>query len=67
MKTWCKTISFLRNDEWKAVAKWISGSVGELSKVHHHELVTTIELDGVTVTFVAVDTLLERVFVDERQ
>ena len=40
--------------------------VGELSKAHHHELVTAVELDGVTVAFVAVDTLLELVFVNER-
>ena len=40
--------------------------VSELSKAHHHELVTAIELDGVPVTFVAVDTLLELVFVEER-
>lgn len=37
-----------------------------LSKAHHHELVTAIELDDVPVTFVAVDTLLELVFVKER-
>ena len=43
-----------------------TGSVGELSKAHHHELVTAIELDGVPVTLVAVDTLLELVFVEER-
>ena len=40
--------------------------VGELGKAHHHELVTAIELDRVTVAFVAVDTLLELIFVDER-
>ena len=43
-----------------------TGSVGELSKAHHHELVTAIELDSVPVTLVAVDTLLELVFVEER-
>ena len=40
--------------------------VSELSKAHHHELVTAIELDGVTVAFVAVDTLLKLIFVEER-
>ena len=40
--------------------------VGELSEAHHHELVTAIELDGMAVAFVAVDTLLELIFVDER-
>ena len=40
--------------------------VGELREDHHHELVTAIELDGVPVTLVAVDTLLELVFVEER-
>ena len=43
-----------------------TGSVGELSKAHHHELVTAIELDGVSVSVVTVDTLLELIFVDER-
>lgn len=33
--------------------------VGELSKDHHHRLVTTIELDGVLVAFMAFNTLLE--------
>ena len=33
---------------------------------YHHELVTAIEPDNVTVAIVAVDTLLERVFVEER-
>ena len=42
------------------------GSVGEMSKAHHHELVTAIELDRVPVTLVAVDTLLELIFVEER-
>ena len=40
--------------------------VGELSKAHHHELVTAIEPDGMAIAFVAVDTLLELIFVDER-
>ena len=40
--------------------------VGKLGKAHHHELVTAIELDGVPVTLVAVDTLLELIFVEER-
>ena len=40
--------------------------VCELGKAHHHKLVTSIILDGVTVTFIAVDTLLELVFVNER-
>jgi len=43
-----------------------TSSVGELSKAHHHELVTAIELDRVTVAFIAVNTLLELVFVEER-
>ena len=43
-----------------------SSPVGELSKAQHHELVTAIELDVVPVTFVAVDTLLELVFVEEK-
>ena len=43
-----------------------TGPVGELSKAHHHELVTAIELDGVPVTLVAVDTLLELIFVEDR-
>ena len=43
-----------------------TGPVGELSKAHHHELITAIELDGVPVAMVAVDTLLELIFVDER-
>ena len=34
----------------------LARSVGELSKAHHHELVTAIELDGVTIAFVAGDT-----------
>ena len=38
----------------------------ELSKAHHHELVTAIELDGVPVALVAVDTLLELIFVEDR-
>ena len=41
-------------------------SVDELGKAHHHELVTTIELDCMEVTLVAIDTLLELVFVKER-
>ena len=40
--------------------------VGELGKAHHHELVTTVELDGVPVALVAVDTLFEFIFVEER-
>ena len=40
--------------------------VGELGKAHHHELVTATKLDGVSVSLVAVDTLLELVFVNER-
>lgn len=37
-----------------------------LSKAHYHEQVAAIELDGVPVTVVAFDTLLELIFVDER-
>ena len=40
--------------------------VGELGKAHHHELVSAIEPDGMPVAFVAVDTLLELIFVKER-
>ena len=43
-----------------------TSSVGELSKAHHHELVMAIELDRVAVAIVAVVTLLELIFVDER-
>ena len=43
-----------------------TGPVGELGKAHHHELVTTVELDVVPVALVAVDTLLEFIFVEER-
>ena len=41
-------------------------SVGELGDAHHHKLVTAIEIDSVPVTLVAVDTLSELVFVEER-
>ena len=41
-------------------------AVGELSKAHHHELVSAIELDSATVVFVATDALFEFVFVNER-
>lgn len=41
-------------------------AVGELSKAHHHELVSAIELNSVTVAFVAIDALFEFVFVNER-
>lgn len=37
-----------------------------MSKAHHPELVTTIKLDSVPITIVAVDSLLEFVFVKER-
>ena len=40
--------------------------ISELGKAHHHELVTNVELDGVTVAFIAVNTLLELIFVNER-
>ena len=69
MKTWNKTISLLRNDEQKIVAngypdlridRILGGSIEGL------DVVTAIELDSVPVTFVAVDTLLELVFVKER-
>ena len=40
--------------------------VGELREAHNYELVTAIELDSVPVILVAVDTLLELVFVEER-
>ena len=41
-------------------------TVGELRKAHHQELVPAVELDRMPVAAVAVDTLLELVFVDER-
>lgn len=41
-------------------------TVDELRKAHHHELATAIECDGVTVSLVAVDTLLELIFISER-
>lgn len=41
-------------------------AVCELSKAHHHELVSAIELNSVTVAFVAIDALFEFVFVNER-
>lgn len=34
------------------------GPVRKLSKAHYHELVTASELDGVPVTLIAVDTIL---------
>ena len=34
-----------------------TGTVGELSKAHHHELVSATELNGVSVASVAADTL----------
>ena len=40
--------------------------VSELGEALHHELATAIELDGLPVAFVAADTLLEFVFVEER-
>ena len=40
--------------------------VTPLRKAHHHELITAIKLDGVPVALVAVNTLLELIFVDER-
>ncbi len=43
-----------------------SRMVGELRKAHHQELVPAVELDRMSVAAVAVDTLLELVFVDER-
>lgn len=39
---------------------------GELGKAHHHKLVTSLKLNGVTVAFVAVNTPLEIIFVYER-
>lgn len=35
----------------------LASSIDELSDAHHHELVTAIELDDVTVSFVAVHFL----------
>ena len=43
-----------------------AGTVGELSEAHHHELVAAVEPDCVTVALVAVDTLFELEFIDER-
>lgn len=40
--------------------------VGELSEAHHYELVAANELGGVSITLVAVDTLLVLVFVEEK-
>ena len=41
-------------------------SVSELSEAHHKELVPAIELDCMPVTFVAIDTLAEFIFGEER-
>ena len=43
-----------------------SRSVSELSEAHHKELVPAIELDCMPVTFVAIDTLAEFIFGEER-
>ena len=43
-----------------------TASVCELSKAHHKELVPAIELDSVPVAFVAIDTLAEFIFDEER-
>ena len=40
--------------------------VCELSKAHYHELVSAAELDGMTIALIAVNTLLELVFVESR-
>lgn len=44
-----------------------AGLIGKLSGEQYHEPVTTIELDGVAIVVVAVDTLFELIFVDKRQ
>ncbi len=44
----------------------LAGSVGEQSEAHLHELVTAVGLDCVPFTLVAVDTLLELIFLEER-
>ena len=41
-------------------------SVSELSEAHHKEQVPAIELDCMPVTFVAIDTLAEFIFGEER-
>ena len=41
-------------------------SFGKLSEAHLHELVTAIGFDSVLVSLVAVDTLLELIFVEDR-
>ena len=43
-----------------------TGTVGELSKAHHHELITAIELNSMSVAFVAVNTLFELICIDKR-
>jgi hypothetical protein len=43
-----------------------TGTVGELSKTHHHELITAIELNSVSVVLVAVNTLFELICIDKR-
>ena len=40
--------------------------IEELGKAHHYKLVKSVKLDGVTVAFVAVNTLLKLIFVNER-
>jgi len=43
-----------------------TGTVGELSKTHHHELITAIEFNSVSVSLVGVNTLFEFRFIDKR-
>ena len=42
------------------------GAVSELCKAHYHELVTASKLDGVSVTLIAIDTLLKFICVYKR-
>lgn len=41
-------------------------SVSKLSEAHHEDLVPAIELDCVLVAFIAIDTLAEFIFGEER-
>ena len=43
-----------------------AGTVGELGKTHHHELITAFELYRVSVALVAVDTFLKLIFINKR-
>ena len=43
-----------------------SHPASELNKTQHYELITTIKLDGMPVAFIAIDTLHELVFIEEK-